>query len=554
MNRIWIAIVSGVVAFSSINCSDNPNINIGTGTGSTATTVTINSIQITPVGPVTTSVGSAKQQLTAQALDSSGNVLPLISFVWSSSNPTIASVTSTGVVTPITSGTTTITAAAQGVTSNGVDFTVDCNGVPSTISAMTASPATISTLATSAIAVTVQDCDPLILPDVSDGTSVVFSLSPSSIGTVTSFPAAPTTVAGIATATFQAGTGAGIATISATIGTLSSSTNVTITPPATGSIEFGSATPQVIGVKAGGQPENSTIVFLVKDVNGQPAVDGTIVIFTLIGPQGTSTSTPLSTNQESLTLYTVSTLVGDATTTLLSGTVVGTVRLIACVDANANSTCDTGEISSSSTPVSIGGGVPSATHFSAPGSFVNITDVYVNEQTTFSAFLADRFGNFNVLTGTSVSFITEAGAIDRSAVTDNVGIASLILRTQAPSPIDVDPRDPLNPLGAVGTGETYNNISGLTLATDCNGFDPGEPFEDFDNDAAYDVCEHFTDLDGDGYELTEPNPRDGWVTVVGFTRGEEAFNDSNGNGVYDSCFHWRWSSFGNTFFRSRIFR
>ena len=158
----------------------------------------------------------------------------------------------------------------------------------------------------------------------------------------------------------------------------------------------------------------------------------------------------------------------------------------------------------------------------------------MNEQTTFSAFLADRFGNFNVLTGTSVSFITEAGAIDRSAVTDNVGIASLILRTQAPSPIDVDPRDPLNPLGAVGTGETYNNISGLTLATDCNGFDPGEPFEDFDNDAAYDVCEHFTDLDGDGYELTEPNPRDGWVTVVGFTRGEEAFNDSNGNGVYDS--------------------
>ena len=534
MNRIWILIVAGLVAFSSISCSDNPDINIGTSTGSTATTVTINSVQITPVGPVSTPVASAPQQLTAQALDSSGNVLQNISFVWSSSSPTVASVTSTGLVTPLSPGTTTITATAQGVTSNSVTFTVDCNGVPETISAMTAIPEPISTLATSAIAVTIQDCDPSTLPDVPDGTSVVFSLSPSSIGTMTS---QASTVAGIATGTFTAGTGAGIATVTGTVGTLSSSVSVTVSPPGIGSIEFGSATPTVIGIKGGGQTENSIIVFLVKDENGQPVVDGTPVLFTLIGPMGTSTSTPTNSNQESLTFYSVSSSLGNATTTLLSGSVAGVVRIDACVDENANVTCDTGEIATSSFPASIGGGVPSATHFSIGRLPVNIIRNKLNEQSTVSAFIADRFGNFNILQGTSISFITEAGAIDRNDITGADGFTDVILRTQAPDPIDVDPTDPLNPIGL----ETYINDTAFGYPIGfCDGRDGGEPFEDTNNDGGFDdgsgtdPCEPFTDTNYSGYQLNEPNPRDGWVTVVGFTRGEEAFDDSNGNGVYDT--------------------
>jgi hypothetical protein len=529
MNRVTEGILISALALFAVGCDDNPDISIDGFADTSAGVTTIDNVQVTPTGPVTLAVAQT-QQFSAEARDADDAIVIGVNFSWQSSDTTVATISSTGLATAIDPGTAEITAAAGGVTSNTVTLTVDCNSIPASITNMTATPSSIPTLGTSSISLLVEDCDPLTSPDVPDGSVVNFSLTPATLGTVTS---QATTVGGVASATFTAGVTAGMATVTAIIDTVSNSTSVTVAAPAVGSIEFGSADPDVIGVKTGGQPENSIITYLVKDVNGLPVLDGTQVIFTLIGPQGTSTSTPTDPEREVLTFYAVSTSGGNATTTLLSGTVAGTVRIIACVDANLNATCDVGEISSSSTPLSIGGGIPSATHFSAPRTIVNLAGLaYVNEQTTVSAFLADRFGNFNVLKGTSISFFTEAGAIDTSAVTDEVGTASVILRTQAPDPIDVDPSDPLNPLG---TGETYNNFN-------CNGFDPGEPFEDADDDTVHDTspCEHFTDIglgspfDFNGYDLAEPNPRDGWVTYLAFTRGEEAFSDLNGNGLYDT--------------------
>lgn len=441
---------------------------------------------------VTISSGET-EQFTAEGHNASDTLLTGVAFTWQSSNSAVATITtSSGLATAVSPGTTTITATANGKTSNAVTLTIDCNSTPDNISGMTATPSSMSTLGTSSITVTIADCDTATTPDIPDGTVVTFSVTPDTIGTVT--PQA-TTVGGVATATFTAGLSAGIATVTATAGTVSNSIPVTILAPDVGSIEFGSATPQVIGVKGGGQTESSSVVFLVKDVNGVLAPDGTKVIFKLVGPQGTSTSTPSNLNQEALTFYSVSTSDGNANTTLLSGTVAGPVQIIACVDGNSNSICDAGEISSSSGPLSIGGGVPSATHFNIATTQFNLPGLVLsNEEAILSAFIADRFGNFNILTGTSVSFYAEAGAIDRSNVTDDTGITSVSFRTQAPDPEEV----------AIRADET-SLITSLNTA----------------------------------YSLTIPtdgsfHPRDGWLKVLATVQGEETFDDANANGVYDT--------------------
>jgi hypothetical protein len=126
--------------------------------------------------------------------------------------------------------------------------------------------------------------------------------------------------------------------------------------------------------------------------------------------------------------------------------------------------------------ISIGGAVPSANHFSLAATRINLPGfVRAGFPTTLSVFLADRFTNFNVLAGTQVSFIAEAGAVDTSVSLDETGTGTVTLRTQQPMP--------LSPMPA------------------------GHPF---------------------------PMNGRGWLTVVALTRGEEAFADVNANGVYDA--------------------
>jgi hypothetical protein len=244
-----------------------------------------------------------------------------------------------------------------------------------------------------------------------------------------------------------------------------------------GNIQFLSASPDVIGVKGSGQAENAIITFSIQDVNGQPVADGIEIDFTLSGPQGGETFNPA----------TASTKGGRVQTTLQSGSVAGPVRITATTTLNGVT------ISSSSTAVSIGGGVPSMTHFSFATSTLNLAGlVYDNLQGTLTAFLADRFGNFNVLTGTSVSFYTEAGAVDASNTTEETGIASALFRTQNPRPLI---------------------FSSLT-------------FKEFDPAAA---------ALNDAAALLPGDPFNGLAQVIAVTRGEECFVDKNGNGLFDGA-------------------
>lgn len=359
----------------------------------------------------------------------------------------------------------------------------------------------LSALGTATVSATVRDAAGAV---VADGTTVTFSVS-SSLGSITS---TATTVSGVANATFTAGNTAGTVGITVTSGSVSASGSITILGANVGSIQFSSATPDIIGVKGSGQAETAIVTFSVKDVNGQPAPDGTSVTFTLTGPNG----------GESLNPSTASTVGGLANTTLQSGSVAGAVRV------TASTVVSNVTISSSSTGVSIGGGVPSMKAFTLAASKLNLAGLsYVNLQSTISAFLADRFGNFNILQGTSISFWTEAGAIDASNITDVSGQTSVTFRTQNPMPVSPATAYAFSPPVTL-TGNPNDGISTIIATTrgeecfldiNANGVFDGPTIDGFP--ASCDIGEPFIDANDNGV----------------FDAATEVYIDTNGNGAYD---------------------
>ncbi len=385
------------------------------------------------------------------------------------------------------SGTVTIQATATGVTPNIVrSQTISITSLPASITvAPTANPLTTSGSTT--VVATVTNALGNAVPD---GTVVTFAITtlPAALGTM---PSLATTVTDTsvtpnvsrATVTYTAGANPGTELITASVGTspnvLTASTSINIAAAATASIEFVSATPQSIGIQSGGITPTSAVIFLIRDQNGLPK--GSVQVdFTLFGPTGAALQTASASSASD----------GTVTTTLLAGPVAGPARVVATVHLSSPA------ISASSGNISIGGGMPSDTHFSVAVSKYNLEGfAYDNIQSTITAYLADRFGNYNVLTGTSVSFAAEAGAIDTSAVTDENGAASSVFRTQNPRPGDVLP------------------IAGEPSYT----YPPG----------------------GHTY-----NPRDGWMTILVSTTGEETFVDENANGIFDDTF---WTDIGEPF-------
>ncbi|MDO8444926.1 MAG: hypothetical protein Q7T53_02290, partial [Deltaproteobacteria bacterium] len=120
-------------------------------------------------------------------------------------------------------------------------------------------------------------------------------------------------------------------------------------------------------------------------------------------------------------------------------------------------------------------------------------------KSSISAYMADRFGHYNVLEGQSVSFYSEAGAIERQGVTTTTvtaaaGIAQSDLRTQNPMPQDVArglAGDSISNAYFGGANEPWYTSGGVTY-----------------------------------------NPRDGWATVLATTQGEEGFFDDNVDGLF----------------------
>ncbi len=376
---------------------------------------------------------------------------------------------------------------------NNGETTVDIGTIT-----VAANPTTVTVNGTSSVTVVVQDTSG---NDVPDGTLISFALSDSSLGSIGSVA---TTYNGTATAAFTAATKAGTVSVTATAGGVTSSpVNITVNGADAGSIAFESADPPVVGIKGTGQNEVSIIKFTVLDINGNPVLDGTAVNVSMSGPEGgeyinEDDSTPLDA--------TVSTVGGEATVFLHSGLVAGNVTFFATVDGTG--------LTSATPTLSIGGGVPDYAHLTIAADTLNLEGLeYVNIQSNISVYVADRFGNLNVLEGTTVSFYTESGALKSSAMLDVEGKTQLTFRTQNPIPYDVAPLEWEMSLFA-------NVASDYNIPVPCI---PPDPQTDPPTCIPSDPMP----------EYPAGNPRDGLATVTVGVIGEEDFDDANGNGVFD---------------------
>ncbi len=383
-----------------------------------------------------------------------------------------------------TDGVVTVTATAG---SESDSITVQIVGDEVAVADITASanPTSVTVGGTAIVRAEVLDSvgDP-----IPDGTLVNFSVNNAALGSIVS---SATTTNGIAQATFSASDSTtGTAIITAESGVFSDTASITVMPADAGSIEFVSADPQVVVLRGAGGQETSVVSFIVKDSGGNPVAGSQEVRLTLSGPNGGEYIGPTP----GVTSLEVGTVSGIATTILHSGTIPGPATITAIV-------VDDPSLSTSSGVIAIGGGVPSAGHFDVSISVFNLEGLYMSGvESEFQVRLADRYGNYNILEGTSVSFYSECGAIDRSVSLNSVGEGAVTFRTQTPEPEDVEIRSGAEADSCDICDVVNNRIS------------------------------NFETLIG---PMTGGNPRDGRCTVIAVVDGEEEFTDADASGLYE---------------------
>lgn len=440
--------------------------------------------------------------IKAVVYDSSGKTISGVLVVFTLDQPQIASVNSSATTGADGSATVTMTArknaGAVKVTATvgtlksdpPITVTILSSSAPTDM-VLAANPDAVLVLGTSSVRAQVLDA---LGNPVPDGTTVSFKSDNELFGVFTSETA--TTNSGFASATFTAGDQPGIASVTVRSGNIAKQANITILPAAAASIQFVSASPQRIALQGSGGVETAIVQFVVRDSNGDP-VEGATVSLAMTGPNGgeyidpppdaTPTEIEVSTNAT-----------GIAQVTLHSGSVAGPVNVTATTFV-PDGTGGQIPISAQSSVISVGGGIASADRFGVAATRLNIAGAdFFGVETLISAYLADRFGNYNILQGTTVSFVCEPGlAIDTSEITlGETGIASVTARSQPSGLLNIVPKQ---------------------WETDLKNY----IFQRYSRSINY--------------------PRFGRCSVLVYLRGEEHFDDSNANGVYDVG-----ESFGDT--------
>lgn len=321
---------------------------------------------------------------------------------------------------------------------------------------------------------------------VTDGTVVNFAITslPPNAGTLSA--SAGSTISGEAKVTFTADpvlTGGVIVQASVT-GLTPVQLIVIVNPALAGSLQFVSATPVVINI-SGGAITDSTVIFEVKNQVGASMANQP-VDFTLFGPTGATldatgtTTSSGSTNSDGL-----------VTTFLHAGNVAGPVRIL------ASTVVDPGppavKLSASSGAISIGGGLPSMRFLSTSVEKFNVDGLYCDGVTdTITVRMADRFGNYNIVQGTNVSFTDDYGAINTSNVTNASGETSSIWKS-----LGLRPANGLVAILVQTTGEeNFTDMNGdgiYTYGTDTftAADDLPEPFIDNNGDDTWEAGELF---------------------------------------------------------------
>jgi len=434
----------------------------------------------------------ASTSVTAFVYNSSGGPVAGVDVVFTLSDPVLAYITGTSTSDSNGEATVTftartlpgeveITATAESVSSDAETIFILDETEPQSVT-LEATPDTLIVEGTSTITATVLGDGGA---DVPNGTTVTFTVDNDLLGTVT---ASSVTNSNKATATFEASDKSGQVNITAQSGTaVSDPVTITIEQAPAAYIEFVSADPSLIAIAGTGGTEISIIQFRVTDSNGNPRENESVLFKIHDGLNGDEYINP-SDPEHGDEIEVSTTSGGIAQCSLHSGTVAGPVTITGTIFDGEGAPLMTVK----SSIVSIGGGVPTEKRFSVAAETLNLPGLQFDKrETNITGYLADRFGNYNILDGTVVSFETELGLAVKSstATAGQSGTATVVIRTQGYGPEDVVP---------------------LSWETD--------------------LIEHV--FDNYGYTTTN-HPRDGLCSVLVYARGEEHFDDTHANGFYD---------------------
>ncbi len=515
-----LAACSDEASFSGTSAAaaggDNTSGNSGNGSGGDTTTASI-SLQL-----ISANTGQSTQTITSAnpgrvVATVSGITAPqVVSFVTTAGEIPVATAITNGsnqalvdILAGSTLGAGTVTATISPDVSATMAFAVGAtnlrmgSGSPFQESVASIGANQISAGGTTVVSVSVIDesGNPFLEP-----VEVNFSSSCSSQAVPTAALSSPvSTVNGIASSTYLAQGCVGDDSINVTANAggvnLSASATVNVLSADVGSIEVVSATPGNIAIQGAGGiggSESSTVLFRVRDVNGNP-VNGQLVDFSLNTQVGGISFTPAqaTTNTEGL----VQTVVN-------SGTVATTVRVTASVNGSNPL------IITQSSQLVVSTGMPDQNSFSLSAETLNpevwnIDGVAVN----VTARLADHFNN-PVPDGTAVTFFTEGGSIQPSCTTVG-GSCSVVWTSQEPRP------------------------AGQTLAANAHAPEVlntmGQPYGGRVTILATAIGEEsFPDLNGNGrFDSSEMTAFLGAGISGRLYDLEEAFNDYNEDGIYN---------------------
>ncbi len=284
------------------------------------------------------------------------------------------------------------------------------------------------------------------------------------------------------------------ATVSGSV--LTATGTITVAAASVGSIQFISATPELIGLSGTGGlgiSETSVVIFRVVDSTGGP-VAGTDVDFTLSTSVGGITLTPPTATSDAS---------GNAQTVVNSGTVSTSVRV------NADVVGATPAIGTQSSVLVVSTGLPDQDSFSWAVQCPNIEAWnYNGVENDITVQLADRFQN-PVPDGTAVTFNAEGGSVESNCQTTTSATQSGFCTATWTS---------ANPRPANGRVTVLATAIGEESFVDANGngtFDGApdtftdlpERFRDDNESGDYDVGEFFLDFNQSGtYNNPAPPP------------------------------------------------
>src|SRR6185437_8810979 len=214
-------------------------------TGTAAITVTlvpVASVTVSPASPTVTAGQTV--QLTATPKDANGNPLTGRTITWSSSNTSVATVSSSGLVSGVVAGSATITATSEGQSGTAAITVTNVS-----VASVTVSPATASVVAGQTVQLTAT-------PKDANGTALT--------GRVVTWSSSNTAVASVNASGLVTGGAAGSATITATSEGKTGTAAITVTSVPVASV---TVTPASASVAAG---QTVQLTATPKDANGNP--------------------------------------------------------------------------------------------------------------------------------------------------------------------------------------------------------------------------------------------------------------------------------------------